>query len=134
MTDLPVPVEKLSRWQARSCERATLRGVNTMRSPDYIAFGVPTRRHRQHPSRRADTINSTDLITGFRKSSAVASPRFAACGPRLYVFCVCQRGRPSANGVLHAVGRTPVERNGVRANGSGDYRLRGPGIASAWFG
>jgi len=91
MTDLPVPVEKLSRWQARSCERATLRGVNTMRSPDYIAFGVPTRRHRQHPSRRADTINSTDLITGFRKSSAVASPRFAACGPRLYVFCVCQR-------------------------------------------
>ena len=40
MTDLPVPVEKLSRWQARSCERATLRGVNIMRSPDYIAFGV----------------------------------------------------------------------------------------------
>ena len=40
MTDLPVPVEKTSRWRARSCERATLRGVNAMRSPDYIAFGV----------------------------------------------------------------------------------------------
>ena len=40
MTDLPVLVEKTSRWRARSCERATLRGVNAMRSSDYIALGV----------------------------------------------------------------------------------------------
>jgi hypothetical protein len=40
MTDLPVAVEKMSRWRARSCERATCAGQIPMRTPDYIAFGV----------------------------------------------------------------------------------------------
>ena len=40
MTDLPVPIEKMSRWRARSCERAPCDGQYPMRTPDYIAFSV----------------------------------------------------------------------------------------------
>jgi hypothetical protein len=40
MTDLHVPIEKMSRWRAGSCERAACDAQYPMRTPDYIAFSV----------------------------------------------------------------------------------------------